>query len=750
LRVWLHAPYFHAFRESLSTIIDMAESKQAEALADTSRRLNAVLDNATVAIFLMDDRQHCAYMNAAAERLTGYTFAETQGRPLHDVIHHTRPDGSHFPLHECAIDRAFPENAHTRGEEVFVHKDGHFYPVAFNASPVRDEASRTIGTVIEVRDISAEKAQEVALRESTQRLADERHALEVLNRTGTRIAAELELDSLVQAVVDAGVELTGAQFGAFFYNVLDGAGGKYMLFALSGAERSAFEKFGMPRATAVFAPTFLGEGVIRSADILADQRYGRNTPHSGMPSGHLPVRSYLAVPVTSRSGEVIGGLFFGHPETDVFSERSERLMSGLAAQAAIGIDNARLFQAAQRARDDLERRVEERTRELEQAHEALRQSQKMEAVGQLTGGIAHDFNNMLAVVIGSLDLLERRIGPGDARARRYVHAAAEGARRAANLTQRLLAFSRQQPLRPEPLEPNKLVAGMSDLLRHSLGSDVRLETVLAGGLWRTHADPNQLENVILNLAVNARDAMPDGGRLTVETQNAHLDERYSAAHPGVLPGQYVLIAVTDTGAGMPPDVVARAFDPFFTTKEVGKGTGLGLSMVYGFVKQSGGHVKIYSEVGHGTTVKVYLPRHSGVEAGISDGLNEDDVPLGEEREVVLVVEDEPAVRQFSVDALSELGYRVLEADGAASALRILEVHPEIGLLFTDVVMPDVNGRRLAEEARLRRPDLKVLFTTGYTRNAIVHNGVLDAGVQLIGKPYSVEQLAAKVREVLDS
>ncbi len=728
----------------------MAESKQAEALADTSRRLNAVLDNATVAIFLMDDRQHCAYMNAAAERLTGYTFAETQGRPLHDVIHHTRPDGSHFPLHECAIDRAFPENAHTRGEEVFVHKDGHFYPVAFNASPVRDEASRTIGTVIEVRDISAEKAQEVALRESTQRLADERHALEVLNRTGTRIAAELELDSLVQAVVDAGVELTGAQFGAFFYNVLDGAGGKYMLFALSGAERSAFEKFGMPRATAVFAPTFLGEGVIRSADILADQRYGRNTPHSGMPSGHLPVRSYLAVPVTSRSGEVIGGLFFGHPETDVFSERSERLMSGLAAQAAIGIDNARLFQAAQRARDDLERRVEERTRELEQAHEALRQSQKMEAVGQLTGGIAHDFNNMLAVVIGSLDLLERRIGPGDARARRYVHAAAEGARRAANLTQRLLAFSRQQPLRPEPLEPNKLVAGMSDLLRHSLGSDVRLETVLAGGLWRTHADPNQLENVILNLAVNARDAMPDGGRLTVETQNAHLDERYSAAHPGVLPGQYVLIAVTDTGAGMPPDVVARAFDPFFTTKEVGKGTGLGLSMVYGFVKQSGGHVKIYSEVGHGTTVKVYLPRHSGVEAGISDGLNEDDVPLGEEREVVLVVEDEPAVRQFSVDALSELGYRVLEADGAASALRILEVHPEIGLLFTDVVMPDVNGRRLAEEARLRRPDLKVLFTTGYTRNAIVHNGVLDAGVQLIGKPYSVEQLAAKVREVLDS
>ncbi|MBM0205643.1 PAS domain S-box protein [Micromonospora sp. STR1s_5] len=257
----------------------MSEDTQADrALADTSRRLNAVLDNATVAIFLMDDRQHCAYMNAAAERLTGYTFAETQGRPLHDVIHHTRPDGSHFPQHECAIDRAFPENAHTSGEEVFVHKDGHFYPVAFNASPIRDEASRTVGTVIEVRDISAEKAQEAALRESTQRLADERHALEILNRTGTRIAAELELDRLVQAVVDASVELTGAQFGAFFYNVLDEAGGKYMLFALSGAERSAFEKFGMPRATAVFAPTFLGEGVIRSADILKDERTAATSP----------------------------------------------------------------------------------------------------------------------------------------------------------------------------------------------------------------------------------------------------------------------------------------------------------------------------------------------------------------------------------------------------------------------------------------------------------------------------------------
>jgi CheY-like chemotaxis protein len=317
------------------------------------------------------------------------------------------------------------------------------------------------------------------------------------------------------------------------------------------------------------------------------------------------------------------------------------------------------------------------------------------------------------------------------------------------LTQRLLAFSRQQPLQPKPIDANKLVAGMSDLLRHSIGADVRLETVLAGGLWRTHADPNQLENVILNLAVNARDAMPIGGRLTIETQNTHLDERYAAAHLGMAAGHYVLIAVSDTGSGMAPEVIDKAFDPFFTTKAVGKGTGLGLSQVYGFVKQSGGHVKIYSELGHGTTIKIYLPRLQG-EADMEADINAAQViALGDSREVVLVVEDEPAVRQFSLDALSELGYQVLEADGAAAALRLLKAHPEIVLLFTDIIMPDVNGAKLAEEARRLRPDLKVLFTTGYTRNAVVHNGVLDAGVELIGKPFTLEALSTKLRAILE-
>jgi PAS domain S-box-containing protein len=390
-----------------------------------------------------------------------------------------------------------------------------------------------------------------------------------------------------------------------------------------------------------------------------------------------------------------------------------------------------------------------RERQLQQAQDALRQAQKMEAVGQLTGGIAHDFNNMLAVVMGSLDLLNRRLGPEDPRAKRYVENAMEGAKRAASLTQRLLAFSRQQPLRPESIDANKLVSGMSDLLRHSIGADIRLETVLSGGLWRVSADPNQLESVILNLGVNARDAMPGGGKLTIETQNAHLDARYVASEMGVPAGQYVLIAITDTGEGMPPEVIAKAFDPFFTTKAVGKGTGLGLSQVYGFVKQSGGHVKIYSEVGQGTSIKIYLPRsHEGENA---ENAGADTVLLtGEEREVILVVDDEPAVRQFSCDALSELGYRVMEADSAAAALVLIKANPDISLLFTDIVMPDTNGRKLADAAQLIRPDLKVLYTTGYTRNAVVHNGIVDKGVHLIGKPFTIDELAARVRDLLDS
>jgi signal transduction histidine kinase/CheY-like chemotaxis protein len=382
----------------------------------------------------------------------------------------------------------------------------------------------------------------------------------------------------------------------------------------------------------------------------------------------------------------------------------------------------------------------------EESEERFRQLQKIEAIGQLTGGIAHDFNNMLAVILGSLRLMQRRLQRGETDVQKYIDGAVDGAERAAKLTTRLLAFARQQSLSPTMVDANKMISGMSELLRRTISENVRIETVLAGGLWRSHVDPSQLENAILNLAVNARDAMPEGGRLTIETSNADLDHRYASAHADVVPGQYVLIAVTDTGGGMTPEVIARAFDPFFTTKDMGHGTGLGLSQVHGFIKQSGGHVKIYSEIGEGTTIKLYLPRFVGdAEQGVEP--QNSHIPVSKFNETVLVVEDEDTVRGVTVDMLTELGYRVLQAEGAMSGLKMLDAHPEVTLLFTDVVMPDVNGRKLADEAKKRRPDLRVLFTTGYTRNAIVHNGVLDAGVHLIVKPFTMEALAQKLEEI---
>jgi PAS domain S-box-containing protein len=543
-------------------------SEAESALHETTRRLDAILNNTRQAVFLMDEGQQCVYANAAAESLTGYAFEEMSGRPLHDVVHHKKPDGSHYPIEECPIDRAFPERAQMGGEELFVHKDGSFYPVGFTASPMLDQDGRPVGTVIEARNI----ADEIAAREGLARLA-----------------ATLEI------------------------------------------------------------------------------------------------------------------------------------------------------------------RVEERTRDLVAAQEALRQAQKMEAVGQLTGGIAHDFNNLLTGVIGSLDMMQRRIAQGQTdRIERYATAALTSANRAAALTHRLLAFARRQPLDPKPVDANRLVTGIEELLRRTIGETVRLEIVTAGGLWQTLCDPHQLESAIVNLAINARDAMPDGGTLTIETCNAHLDDAYAARQRDVTPGQYISICVSDTGEGMSAQVIEKAFDPFFTTKEVGQGTGLGLSMVYGFARQSEGYAKIYSEPGHGTTVKLYLPRFYGPSEGAEQAQPEiTDEHRSLHGETVLVVEDEDAVRALVVDVLEELGYRAIEAADGAAGLRIAQSDARIDLLVTDVGLPGMNGRDLATKVREVRPDLGVLFITGYAENAAIAGGFLDPGMRMITKPFSIETLATRIRDMIE-
>ena len=387
------------------------------------------------------------------------------------------------------------------------------------------------------------------------------------------------------------------------------------------------------------------------------------------------------------------------------------------------------------------------------AENALRQAQKMEGIGQLTGGVAHDFNNLLTIIMGNLETLQRQLKSPAVNIEnlaRPVDSAMRGAQRAVTLTQRLLAFSRQQPLDPKPVDVSRLVVGMSDLLRRTLGEQIAVETVLAGGLWRVHIDSNQLEMAILNLAVNARDAMPDGGKLTIETSNAALDEGYATEQAEVVPGQYVMLAVSDNGIGMSRDTLTKAFEPFFTTKDVGHGTGLGLSQVYGFVKQSGGHVKIYSELGEGTTVKIYLPRFHSYD-GVAVEEPAVKVTRAQVDETILIVEDDEDVRAYTSGNLRELGYIVLEAHNGPAALDILEKRPEIKLLFTDVGLPGgMNGRQLADSARKLRRDLRVLFTTGYARNAIVHDGRLDPGVQLITKPFTYVELADKLRDVFDA
>lgn len=851
--------------EQLLRAKEALEQKTRE-LAHSLALMRATLESTADGILVTDDAGTITEFNEKYLQMWGLDRAAIASREHREVL---RIIGTRFAdpaAFRAGIDAIYA-SPDCESLDVLKLADGQVFE-RFSRTQFMD--GRNAGRVWSFRDVTERVRAQESLHEQTR-------VLEVLNRTGSAVASALDIEPIVQTVTDAATLLTGAQFGAFFYNVLNEQGESFTLYTLSGVPREAFEKFPLPRATAIFGPTFRGEAVVRIDDVLEHPLYGKSAPYFGMPAGHLPVRSYLAVPVISRSGDVHGGLFFGHAQPGVFTKRHESIVSSFAAQAAVAIDNARLMDAAvqaqrqlqsfnealqlkvserglalQRSEQQFERLVagatdcaiymlnpegyvaswnpgaerikgyraeeiigqhfstfytpEDRTNRVPQhalataasqgkyeseawrirkdgtrfwasvlidvirgqdgavvgfakitrdmtekraMQEQLHQSQKMEAIGQLTGGVAHDFNNLLTVILGNLDAIWRKAPVDDAWLRRAVEHATRGAQRAATLTQQLLAFARRQPLNPKPTDVNRLVTGMSDLIRRTLSEDISIETVLGGGLWWIDVDPHQLESALLNLAVNARDAMPAGGKLTIETANTHLDEGYASRFAEIAPGQYVVICVTDTGAGMSSEVLARAFDPFFTTKPLGEGTGLGLSQVFGFVKQSGGHIKLYSEVGEGTTVKIYLPRLMG-EMVPADSEVTMIAPRGHSSEVILVVEDDDDVRIYSTESLRELGFSVLEAQDGPSALRVLEHHPEVSLLFTDVGLPGINGRQLVDEVHRRRPGLKVLFTTGYARNAIVHQGRLDPGVELLTKPFTRAQLAARVRDVLDA
>ena len=691
--------------------------------------LQNVCDNATVALFVMDERQCCVYMNPAAEQLTGYRLHEVQGGPLHDFVHHTRPDGSHYRLEDCPIDRAAPENMQERGEEIFVHRDGSFYPVSFTASPIRQDGA-IIGTVIEVVDARPRIQQE--------RERDTLHAI------GQLILQELDHEKIVRAVTDAATRLTGAHFGAFFYNLRDENGESYTLYTISGVPKEKFDQFPVPRATHLFGPTFRGEKAIRSGNIRVDPRYGKMGPHHGMPPGHLPVCSYLAVPVSLGNGEVIGGLFFGHPDADQFTESHERLVETLAAQAAIGLNKASLYQEALYARRRAEQDALEKQRLYEEAARAN------EAKDQFLATVSHELRTPLTSILGWSQMLASG-KVNDAMRDQAIATIERNARMQAQIVEDLLDISRivsgKLRLNTRLFLPQIPVEAAVEAVRPSaLAKNIDMDFVFDPSVEMISGDPERLQQIVWNLLSNAIKFTPKNGRVVV------LLSKVDSA---------IELVVSDNGIGVPPEYLPRIFDSFTqvdstSTRKHG-GLGLGLAIVKKLVELHGGRIEAASAgAGHGAEFRVSLPlrtAHEGVgsaqfEAGTASSatvpqhLDEYDL----EGTTILLIEDDDDARDMLASVLRSTQARVETASNGVEGLSLFDrIQPD--LVVSDIGMPGMDGFELITELRRRerssgRPQVPAVALTAFAR-VQDRMRALASGFQMhVSKPVEPPELLA--------
>lgn len=688
----------------LCTVLENTEKVQAvKALAESREELRQLMDAMPILVGYLDHDHVYRFANQGYLEWFGRDPANVRGRHAREII-----GESYYEKRKSLLDRALAGELIVT-DTVIQRPDGQDRTAEVRYIPRRNGEGVVEGIYILIIDIDDRKQGEHALRRSNDRFRAAMHAVH----------------------------------GVLWTNSPDGRmlGEQPGWQALTGQTQQNYQDYGW--ADAVHPEDRAGsiaswrEAVAAKSTYIWEHRVRRH-------DGQYRTCMIRAIPILDADGEIEEWVGV---HTDITEQRAAE--TSLQEHAANLERQVRHRQRAEeqlrQLNETLEARVETEMAERRHAERALQQAQKMEAIGQLTGGVAHDFNNLLQVIQGNLQLLVKDVA-GNARAERRVTNALAGVSRGAKLASQLLAFGRRQALEPRVINIGRFINGMDDLLRRSLGEAIEIEVITSGGLWNTYADPTQVENALLNLAINARDAMNGSGKLTIEVGNASLDQDYARTHSEVVAGQYVLLAVTDTGSGIPAEVLEKVFEPFFSTKPEGKGTGLGLSMVYGFVKQSGGHVKIYSEVGQGTTVKIYLPRSvadEDREVVIQNG------PVVGGSETILVVEDDEEVRSTVVETLTDLGYRVLTAKDAQAGLNVVESGMPIDVIFTDVVMPGpMKSREMARRAKERLPQLVVLFTSGYTENSIVHGGILDAGVELLSKPYTREALARRLRHVI--